>query len=91
MSVADDVPFFFFLFLLFVVVNMKHETVLVLPVSFELCDHNHTGKIKQDDMEQVLIAINDTASYFGDPVLKHAQVKVRMTPKVTQKKKRDGE
>lgn len=46
------------------------------PVSFELCDHNGTGKIQQDDMEQVLISINDTASYFGDPVLKRAQIKV---------------
>eukprot|EP00903_Cladosiphon_okamuranus_P009095 g8693.t1 len=46
-----------------------------LAFSFELCDHNQTGKIQQDDMEQVLISINETASYFGDPVLKRAQVK----------------
>ena len=52
----------------------------VFTVSFELCDHNGTGKIQQDDMEQVLISINDTASYFGDPVLKRAQVKVRGKP-----------
>ncbi|CAN0416265.1 unnamed protein product, partial [Pylaiella littoralis] len=46
-------------------------------VSFELCDSSGTGKIEQDDMEQLLISINDTASYFGDPVLKRAQIKVR--------------
>lgn len=35
-----------------------------------------TGKIEQDEMEQVLTSINETASYFGDPVLKRAQIKV---------------
>ncbi|CAN0392941.1 unnamed protein product, partial [Hapterophycus canaliculatus] len=44
-------------------------------VSFELFDHNNTRKIEQDEMEQLLISINDTASYFGDPVLKRAQIK----------------
>lgn len=28
-------------------------------------------------MEQVLTSINETASYFGDPVLKRSQIKVR--------------
>ena len=46
------------------------------PVSFQLCDANGSGKIDQDDMEQVLTSINDTASYFGDPVLKRSQIKV---------------
>lgn len=36
-----------------------------------------TGKIRQEEMEQVLTSINETASYFGDPVLKRSQVKVR--------------
>lgn len=45
-------------------------------MSFELFDHNNTGKIEQGDMEQLLISINDTASYFGDPVLKRAQIRV---------------
>lgn len=45
-------------------------------VSFELCDHSGTGKIEQDEMERLLVSINDTASYFGDPVLKRAQIKV---------------
>lgn len=48
----------------------------IISVSFELCDANGSGKIDQDDMEQVLTSINDTASYFGDPVLKRAQIKV---------------
>lgn len=49
---------------------------ITIPVSFELCDANGSGKIDQDEMEQVLTSINDTASYFGDPVLKRAQIKV---------------
>lgn len=35
-----------------------------------------TGKIDQDEMEQVLTSINETASYFGDPVLKRSEIKV---------------
>lgn len=51
----------------------KHKKI----VSFELCDVDDTGKIEQQEMEQVLTSINETASYFGDPVLKRAQIKVR--------------
>ncbi|CAM9646175.1 unnamed protein product, partial [Sphacelaria rigidula] len=45
-----------------------------LVFSFELCDMDDTGKIRQEEMEQVLTSINETASYFGDPVLKRSQV-----------------
>lgn len=50
----------------------------VRAVSFKLYDLGNTGRIEQEEMEQVLIAINETASYFGDPVLKRAQIKVCM-------------
>lgn len=66
--------FVFPLFFLWFVFHNHLECFL--PVSFELCDANGSGKIDQDDMEQVLTSINDTASYFGDPVLKRAQIKV---------------
>lgn len=36
------------------------------------------GKIDLPDMERALTSINETASYFGDPVLKHAQIEVRL-------------
>lgn len=46
-----------------------------LAFAFTLCDVHNTGKIEQDDMEKVLISINETASYFGDPVVKRSQIK----------------
>lgn len=62
--------------LAFVAAPARRSIVQTTQVSFELFDHSNTGKIEQDDMEQLLISINDTASYFGDPVLKRAQIKV---------------
>lgn len=54
-----------------------HLIVRILrSVSFKLYDLNDTGKIEPEEMEQVLASINDTASYFGDPVLKRSQIRV---------------
>ncbi|CAM9522191.1 unnamed protein product, partial [Discosporangium mesarthrocarpum] len=44
-------------------------------VAFELYDVDGTGKIKADEMEALLCSINETASYFGDPVMKREEVK----------------
>lgn len=52
--------------------------VCVCAVSLELCDVNRRGKIEQNNMEEALNSINETAGYFGDQMLKRTQIKVRV-------------
>jgi Ca2+-binding EF-hand superfamily protein len=45
-----------------------------LSFAFSLSDQGHSGSISASDMKKVLLALNDVASFFGDPVVGKDQI-----------------
>lgn len=45
-----------------------------LTFSFKLYDSNSSGYLQRGDIKHILLAINNTAAYFGDPVLSPKEI-----------------
>ena len=45
-----------------------------LQFAMEVYDHKKTGRVSRDSLVQILQAINETSSYFGDKVLQPKQI-----------------
>ena len=47
-----------------------------LGFAFELYDMDGSGVVKKAEMNFILRSMNDTASYFGDPVMTQDQIAI---------------
>jgi len=50
------------------------DVTVKMNFAFELYDMDGTGVVKKPEMIFILRAMNDTASYFGDPVMSQEQI-----------------